>query len=444
MATRVLAVDLGASSARVCEVDLDAPAPRPRVLRRVEHAPRRDAGGTLRWDWQALLAAVKDGLRAGLAAGPVASIGVDTWGVDYGLLGAGGALLSPPVSYRDERTASWEQTAQRLGRDALYQTTGIQLMRYNTVFQLAVHDRAELGAAERLLMLPELVVWHLTGVAAGEVTSAGTSALVDVATGTWSPKLLDAIGVDPALMPEIMPAGTPAGSWNGVPVHLVGGHDTASAVAAVSGLNEEGAAFVASGTWFLVGAWRAEPDTGAAAQEANFTNEPAVGGGVRFLKNVTGLWLLEQCRSARPGWPAAAEAAQAAEKVPPGPLVDPEDPALHDAGDMAGAICRAAGLGEDAPPEVVVRCILDSVAAATARTLRKLGELTGQPVRTVHLIGGGVHIPLLRRLVAEASGATVVPGHAEATAQGNALVQGVAIGRFPDLAAAQEHLARAQ
>lgn len=438
MTLRVLAVDLGAASARVAAIDLDRTPPSVEIVHRVPHAPVRHPDGSLRWDWPFLVREVTRGLERGLAAGPVASIGVDTWGVDYGLIGHDGQLVAAPWSYRDERTAGWESIVETAGADRLYRATGIQLMPINTIFQLAAHDRAELAAARRLLMLPELLVWELTGREFGERTSAGTSALVDVVTGRWDLELLDIVGVDANLLPTIEPAGTRAGMWRGVPVHLVGGHDTASAVAALA-TPRPGAAFIASGTWLLVGAERPAADTSEAARLANFSNEPGVLGGMRFLKNVMGFWLLEQCRTAW-GDPPIEQLETEAETVPAaGPVVDARDHRFLAPSDMEREIRAAAGLPSSAGRAAVVRCILESIARSSASVVAELAAF-GPPPTEVHLLGGGSRMPLLVRLLEAACGLPVVPGAVEATALGNGLVQGVALGRFRDLTEARSVL----
>jgi len=425
---RVAAVDFGATSVRVAVVDLDAAEPVPEIVHRYLHAPVRFADGSLRWDWDRLAAETERGLATALEGGPLASIGVDTWGVDYGLLGSDGKLLSPPFSYRDGRTAGWQAVADTLGRDRLYRTSGIQLMAVNTVFQLAVHPRDELERAAGLLMLPELLVHHLTGSAWGEVTSASTTALVDIADGSWSAELLSEIGVDPGLFPPIARAGTPAGAWRGVPVHLVAGHDTASAVAARAPGAPASAAFVATGSWFLVGVERDAADVSDAARRANFSNEAGALGGFRFLKNVTGLWLLEQCR-AQWGAPRVEELFRAAGALAAGgPVVDPNDQRFADAVDMESELRAAAGLRASAGRDAVVRCILDSVAAATSRVLDELRTVLGEPVTRVDVLGGGGRSELLVHLIGEACGVEVLVGPAEATALGNALVQARALG----------------
>ncbi|MEZ5226356.1 MAG: FGGY family carbohydrate kinase [Acidimicrobiales bacterium] len=273
--TIVAAVDCGATSVRVCRVDLDASPLVPEVVHRVPHGPVRDDAGHLRWDWDSIIAAVVDGLEACLERGPLHSIGVDTWAVDYGLLDGASQLLSAPYSYRDHRTDGYRQLVDEFGAAELYRRNGLQLQPFNTIFQLAVHARSELERAERLLWLPELIVHALTGVAATERTSAGSSGLLTVGTDTWDPSLVSLAGIDSGLLGIPQAAGTIVGEWRGVPVALVGGHDTASAVAGMGAVAPGGSAFVASGTWMLAGVERAEPDTSEWARERNFTNEAA-------------------------------------------------------------------------------------------------------------------------------------------------------------------------
>jgi rhamnulokinase len=419
---RVLAVDLGASSGRVAAVDIDARPLEPEIIARFEHAPVRHADGSLRWDWDAIVGQVTAGLERGLAAGPVASIGIDTWGVDYGLLGADGRLLSAPYCYRDARTDGWRDVVARIGEERLYRATGVQLMQINTIFQLAAHDRGELARASRLLMLPELLVHALTGFEAGEVTSAGTTGLVDLATGDWSRELLDAIGVDAAIMPPIRHAGAEAGCWRGVPVRLVGGHDTASAFAGAAA--PRGAAVISSGTWMLVGVERGTADVSEAARRANFSNEPGALGGYRFLKNVMGLWMLEQCRARWGGAPLHALLDEVAALPAGGPTVDATDARFLAPADMEAEVRVAAGLPSSASRAAVARCVLDSLATAAARVIGEIEALTGARVPEIIVVGGGARNTLLSRLIEEACGRPVRVGAVEATVLGNAMAQG--------------------
>jgi rhamnulokinase len=368
----------------------------------------------------------------------VASIGVDAWGVDYGLLDWDGELLSAPYSYRDARTDGWRAVVERIGAERLYRTTGVQLMQINTLFQLAAHDREELAQARRLLMLPELMVHALTGVGLGERTSAGTTGLVDLATGSWSGELLREVGVDLSIMPRIERATAFAGTWRGVPVHTAGGHDTASAV--VGAPLREGSVFISSGTWMLVGVERDAPDVSEAAMVANFSNEAGVWGDWRFLKNVMGLWMLEQCRAAW-GNPPVEELLDAAAALPAGgPVVEATDARFLAPADMEAEVRAAAGLGAEAGRDVVLRCVLDSLAAAAARVVGEIGAITGVAATEVVIVGGGARNWLLNQLIEDACGVPVRVGSAEATVVGNAIVQGMALGRFESVGEARGFL----
>jgi rhamnulokinase len=406
------------------------------VVHRYGHTPVADAGGHLRWDWPRLVAEMVKGLAVALEAGPVASIGLDTWGVDYGLLDGNGELVAPPMSYRDNRTAGYESVVDRLGgAEALYGVTGVQLQPFNTVFQVAAHDRDELARARRLLMLPELLVHHLTGEAVGERTSAGTTGLVDIRAGEWAVPVAEAVGLDPAMLPPILVAGSRVGSWQGVPVHLVGGHDTASAVVAMGADPGAGSAFVSAGTWSIVGREQPDPDLSAAARAANFANEISALGGVRLLKNLAGAWLVERCRPAWGDPPIADLMAAAATVDGPERVLDVADPRFLNPDDMLAAVTADLGLPADAPPPVVVRGIVESQAAGAAAVIHELGGVT-----EVHVFGGA-QSALYRRLLAERTGLPVCAGPVEATALGNALVQGIALGVYDGLADARRHLA---
>jgi rhamnulokinase len=417
---RVAAVDLGATSARVAVVDSAKPDVVD-VVHRYPHHPVAHDDGTLRWDWERLVAEVEYGLSLARDGGALDSIGVDTWGVDYGLIDDAGALVAPPFSYRDTRTDGWRAVAERLGEKRLYAETGVQLMPINTIFQLAVHDRAELARAAHILMLPELLVQHLTGSVTAEVTSAGTTGLVSLHTGTWDEELLDEIDVPASLMPPIAAPGARVGTWRDVPVHLVGGHDTASAVHARPGARDEQRAFVSTGSWVLVGVERDQPCTTRMARMANFSNERSVSGGFRLLKNLTGLWLLEQCRER---WhDATVESLVAlAAKARGGVVVNTDDQRLFATANIPKAI---AGLAELEPDDrgAIVRCILESIAAATAGVIDQVGHVTGTPVTEIDLLGGGAQIPLLVSLIGEATRLPCTVGSPEATALGNARVQ---------------------
>jgi len=424
-------------------VDLDRVGDPARIVHRRQHVARLGTDGVLRWQWADILAEVERGLDLALRDGPLASIGVDTWGVDYGLLDQHGRLIAPPVSHRDERIQTWQATADRLGRDRLYAITGIQLMPINTVFQLAAHDRQELDRASTLLMLPELVVHHLTGHVTGERTSAGTTALVDVSTGTWSTELVTELELPYDLFPEIVPPGTAVGMYRDTPVHLVAGHDTASAFLAVSGPTGPSTVTISAGTWVLVGAELAAPDTSAEAAAANLSNEPAAFGGVRLLRNVTGLWLIEQCRASWGDPPITelldqASTASAQDAQP----IDPNHPTLIAPPDMPAAIRALAGLPDDAPRGGIVRVALAAISAGAADVIEVLSRRVGAAITDAHLIGGGARNTLLAQMIEADAGVRIHPGATEATAVGNAMVQGLALGLWKDIDAARFELAR--
>ncbi|MTV26709.1 rhamnulokinase [Nitriliruptoraceae bacterium ZYF776] len=433
---RVLAVDLGATSVRVAAVELDDPRPTPKILHRYRHEPVVDADGGLRWDWDRIVAEIEHGLELGHQIGRVASIGVDGWAVDYGLLDGDGKLLSAPHSYRSARTSGWEAVADRIGRDRLYARTGIQLMGINTIFQLAAHDPDELASAARLLLLPDLLVHHLTGWVGAERSNASSTGLLDP-DGRWDTELAAEVGVRRTLLPEVHQAPAAVGAWRGTPVHLVGSHDTASAFIGVPGVPTPGTVVVSSGTWVLVGAERDTADTSDAAQAANFSNEHGALGGYRFLRNVTGFWALERCRDVW-GHPPFDDLVAAAMALPsPPPALDLRGERFTDPSDMPQEIAAAAGLDDPGDRGLVTRCILESIAATTAEVVRELAELRGVPATELFVVGGGSRLEVMNQLFAEHSGLPVTVGSAEATALGNAMVQSIALGHDADLTTAR-------
>ncbi len=438
--TRVLAVDLGATSIRVAAVDLSASRPEVEVVHRWQHSPQTDSDGSLRWDWPRIVEEVEEGLAKGIASGPVASIGVDGWGVDYGLIDRDGELVGLPYSYRDRRTDGWRATAEAIGPDYLYEVTGVQLMGINTIFQLAAHDRAELDAAARVLLLPDLLIRQLGGSEATERSNASTTGLMDARTGEWAHKLIDNLGLDGSLFTDVGSAGTLVGAWRGVPLHLVGSHDTASAFLGMPGGSVPGTVFVSTGTWVLVGVERPAVDTSPAAREANFSNEAGAFGGVRFLKNVVGFWILDQCRS---GWgdpPIELLLDEAASVSHAVPTFDAGDVRFVTATDMEQEVRAAADLTADASRSVIVRTVLESIVEGIATVVGTLSELTGKAMSQLAIVGGGARVQLLQDLLAARIGLPVIKGSSEATALGNAVAQGIALGRFDDLAGARNWL----
>jgi rhamnulokinase len=423
----------------VAAVDLDAAAPSVEILHRWHHSPREEEDGSLRWDWPGIVEHVEKGLAQGIAAGPVASIGVDGWGVDYALIDAQGALVELPIAYRDNRTDGWETIADRIGVERLYRITGIQLMGINTIFQLAVETSDRLARAEKLLLLPDLMVNHLTGWVGVERSNLSTTGLMDALDGGWSDELLGEIGVARSLMPEPADAGDKAGEWRGVPVHLVGSHDTASAFLGMPGANSR-SVFVSTGSWVIVGIERPAPDTSPAARVANFSNEAGALGGVRFLKNVVGFWILEQCRSAWGDPPTSDLIAEAASVEAAVPTFDASDHRFVNTDDMVSEVRDAAGLTLDVPRPVIVRSVIESIVAGVARVIDEIEIAVGERPSSLALVGGGSRIPFLAALLGAKSHLDVIVGSPEATALGNAIVQGISLGRFEGLATARDWL----
>jgi len=446
---RLLAVDLGAESGRVVAARFDGDRMALDEVHRFPNVPVR-AAGTLHWDALRLFADLLDGARA---AGPADAIGIDTWGVDFGLLDRAGRLLGNPVHHRDGRTAGMVAEALRLvPAEELYARTGAQLLEINSVYQLLAMRMAgdpQLEAADRLLMMPALLTAWLCGHAACELTDVSTTGCWDPAAGRWAVDVAGRLGIPTRILGEVVPPGTALGpplpelELGAARVVATASHDTASAVAAVP--LEPGGAYISSGTWSLVGLERSAPVTGPDALAANLTNELGVDGTVRLLRNVMGLWLVQECRRA---WARAGRAwsyddlIAMAEAAPPfGPLVDPDDGRFLRPGDLPAEI--AAACGEPlADPGRVVRCALESLALRYRWTIDRLEAVTGTRVEVVHVVGGGARNRLLCQMTADATGRPVVAGPVEATAAGSALVQARALGLVGSLAEARELVGR--
>lgn len=434
----VAAVDFGASSIRVSVVDLGPRPLEPRVIHRHQHAPIRHPDGSLRWDWDRLVAEARRGLALAAEFGPLASIGIDTWGLDYGLIDDAGRLIAPPHSYRDPRLDRWETVADRIGRRRLYDITGIQLMAGNSIFQLAAHDRRELARTRHVLMLPELLLHDLCEVVLAERTSAGTTSLVDLRTGTWSDELISAIDAERSWFPEIHAAGESVGRYQGVPVHLVGGHDTASAVLAMGADPAPGSVFLSAGTLFLVGQEHAHAITDDDSFERNLANEPGVFGGVRRLINLPGMWLLEECRRSW-GADSVAELLHGnSTEADDSTIIDIDDPTLVAPPDMPAAVRRLAGLPESASPGAVIDCVVKSLAHAVGEAVERIDSTGGDAPLVV--FGGASRATRLIDRIAARSDRAVRIGPTEATTLGNALAQGIAIGVFDSVADARRTL----
>ncbi|MCM3848306.1 rhamnulokinase [Pseudonocardia sp. DR1-2] len=416
---RVAAVDLGASSGRVMACEVSPAGIELTEVHRFPNGPVR-LRDTLHWDVLGLYRGVLDGLAK---AGPVEAVGIDSWAVDYGLLDASGALLGNPVHYRDSRT---DGVAARVPDS--YATTGVQVLPFNTVYQLvAAAGSPQRALARELLLIPDLLGHWLTGARVAEVTNASTTGLLDVHTRDWARGVMTRVGIEPDLFPPLVEPGTVIGSLpGGERLVAVGSHDTASAVVGVPA-DTDRFAYVATGTWSLVGLELHKPVTGEDSRTANFSNELGVDGTVRYLRNVMGLWLLQECLREW-GDPELGPLLEAA-AAEPGltAVVDAGDPAFIPPGDMPARIAAAA-TGPLTSRAAVVRCIMDSLALAHRRAVRDAIRLSGQEVDVVHVVGGGARNTLLCALTADACGLPVLAGPVEAAAYGNALVQARALG----------------
>ncbi|MBW8736315.1 MAG: rhamnulokinase [Streptomyces turgidiscabies] len=454
------AVDLGASSGRVMVGRVGPDTLELAEAHRFVNRPVRVPEG-LRWDVLALYAGVLDGLRAASAhrGGELDSVGIDSWAVDYGLLDADGALLGNPVHYRDART---EGVAEKVWASVpaaeLYAATGLQYAPFNTLYQLtAARDTRQLAAAQRLLLIPDLLTYWLTGEAGTELTNASTTQLIDPRTRDWAHDIARRLDIDLGLFAPLRRPGDPAGVLRAevleetgltgpVPVTTVGSHDTASAVAAVPAVDER-FAYICTGTWSLAGLELEAPVLSEESRAANFTNELGLDGTVRYLRNIMGLWLLQECVRAW-GNPELGDLLRAAAEAPGlRSVVDAGDATFLAPGRMPERIaeaCRASGQPVPGTPGEITRCILDSLALAHRRAVADAQRLAGHPVDAVHIVGGGTRNALLCRLTADACGLPVVAGPAEAAALGNVLVQARAHGIVGDRTDMRRLVARTQ
>jgi sugar (pentulose or hexulose) kinase len=443
------AVDLGASSGRVMVGRVDAGRLDLTEVSRFPNEPVR-VRATLHWDILALYREILDGLRA---AGPVASVGIDSWAVDYGLVDESGALLGNPVHYRDARTDGVpDRVVAALGAARLYETTGLAQQPFNTLFQLvAAAGTPQLAAAHRMLLLPDLIAYWLTGSAGTEATNASTTQLYDVRRRCWASDLMVAAGLRPDLFAPLREPGTVIGPVPDLPeigpVVAVGSHDTASAVVGVPARGPN-FAYISCGTWSLVGVELDRPVLTEASRAANFTNEGGVDATIRYLRNIMGLWLLQESMRRWDGVGLPDLLAAAAREPAFASIVDPDDPVFLPPGDMPARIARfCADSGQPVPssPAAMTRSIMDSLALAHRRAVRLAQELSGHHVDAVHIVGGGARNALLCQLTADACGLPVLAGPVEATALGNVLVQARAAGVVgPDLAALRAVLRETQ
>lgn len=454
MGTRsYLAFDLGASSGRAILGRFDGKKLALEEKHRFQNGPAQ-CNGRLYWNVLGLFGELKAGLLK--CGGEPYSFGIDTWGVDYGIVNAQNALASMPVHYRDARTDGMMELADELaGRARMYESTGIALMKFNTLYQLLAASRTgELPQGGRLLFMPDLLEWMLTGQAGCEYTIASTSQLVNARGCDWDFALIRSLGLPEELFLPIQPAGTLRGELSpgvreetglgAIRAVAVAGHDTASAVAAVPAAGET-YAYLSSGTWSLMGFLSDTPVIGPESLAWNYTNEGGADGKYRILKNIMGLWILQEClrewKREQPELDFAGLVALAEKERPFHCLIDPDDAAFFEPGDMVGRVadyCRRTGQGALETIGATVRCVLESLALKYRWAMGCIESLSGRRPAALHIVGGGSQNAMLNRFTANALGMPVVCGPVEATAIGNLLVQAKALGDVSSYAEIRE------
>ncbi len=448
-ARNYLAVDLGAESGRAIAGTLAGGTLTLEELHRFPNIPVR-VFSALYWDTLRLWHEIQQGIAIATRGRELDGIAVDTWGVDFALLGEDGALIDNPRHYRDPRNHGIvDKMFARVPREEIFQQAGVQFMEINTLCQLYAMKLAGSPALDRartLLMMPDLFNYWLTGIARSELTIASTSQFCDPRTGRWATKLFGQMGLPESILPEIIRPGERLGEWRNIPVFTAGSHDTASAVAAIPAESRDWC-YISSGTWSLMGVELDAPVINEMSLALNLTNERGFGGTTRLLKNIAGLWLVQECRRA---WSAAGTdflyedlTRMAAVAQPFVARIDPD--AFPDPGGMPAKIqawCAASGQRVPETPGEITRTILESLAFRYLDVLESLERLLGRRLGTIHIVGGGSRNKFLNRLVADITGRRVVAGPAEATAAGNILIQAIASGQVANLAEAREVVRR--
>jgi len=463
-----LAIDMGASSGRHVVGLFDGQRLRLEEIYRFENGAV-EVAGSLYWDLLGLWSHVRQGLRAAGAqwGGQVAGIGVDTWGVDCGLLGRGDQLLGNPYHYRDSRTNEiLERAFAIVPREEIFRHTGLQFMQFNTLYQLLAMKLSGsplLEMAQTLLMVPDLFHWLLTGVKCNEMTEASTSQFYNPLSGRWATELLEQFGLPTGMLGRIEQPGTNLGplrpnlaeesGMDAAEVILPGSHDTASAVMAVPAVSQPGKTpdwcYISLGTWALMGIESPRPVINQKVLELNFTNEGGVGDTIRLLKNITGMWLVQECRrtwnQAGKDWDWGDLNRLSAAARPLLSFINPDAPEFLAPDDMPQAIRQFCRNTRQAVPEdqgAVLRCALDSIAMKFRHVLGMCEELAGRRLGTIHIVGGGTQNRQLCQAAADACGRRVVAGPIEATATGNLMMQAVATGEVASIAEAREVIRR--
>ena len=449
-----LACDLGAESGRLMLGSLKDGRLSLEELHRFPNVPIEDAVGR-HWNVDALFAELQTGLAlAGQRGLPISSISVDAWGLDYFLLDENGAVMEPTFCYRDSRNQRGiDRTLDTLPWETLYEETGIQFMQINSLFQMAAESPERIQRMRTFLPLGDGFNYLLSGVAKAEISLASTTQLYNPRTRNWSDKLLEAFGWPRAKFPELIPSGTRLGKLKPelatasglgeIEVPATCSHDTGAAVAAVPADGDQWA-YLSSGTWSLIGVELPEPIINDAARDLNFTNEIGHGNTVRLLRNIIGLWLVQECRRewAEDGkeYDYSTLTQLATEAIPFAALIDPSDERFFKPQSMSGAIAEFCHETDQTPPSTpggFIRCALESLALLYHRRLNEVCELTSRKVKQLHIVGGGSRNVLLNQFTANACNIEVIAGPAEATALGNILLQSITLGHLPNLRAAR-------
>ena len=447
-----LAVDLGATSGRVAIGRVNSDSISLDVVHRFLHEVLPQEDGSLLWDWDLILSEVLKGLREAIKSSDPISLAVDSWAVDYGFISPANQYLPPVHAYRDPRNEiAYQELTKKIGKERIYSTTGIQFLPFNTIYQLyAARNLPEYKNAAKFLMLPDLINFLFTQKLSTEVTNASSTQALNTRTRTWDRELIELAGVRGDLFTELHEPGTLIGVvkgfdvLDGVNVVATASHDTAAAIAGVPFTSRETEAYISSGTWSLVGVELDAPVLTPEAFAANITNELGVDGTVRALKNVTGMWILEECRRT---WHSEGRDYEMSDLLKLADqsrsfatLIDPNDSLFAPPGGMPERIstyCVERGL---TPPETdgeFAICILNSLAHAYKKTIDEISEVTGRKIDLIHILGGGSQNDLLNQLTADICGVTVKTGPVEATLFGNIAVQAISAGVLSDLSAAR-------
>ena len=458
-----ISVDLGAESVRVMLGSIDGDQLELQEIYRISNDPIEE-GGALKWDFQAIFAGVKEGIRraVGQVRGQVAGIGIDSWGVDFGLLDEEGRLMDNPYHYRDRRTEGMPEKAfEIMGQGEIFENSGIQFMSLNSLYQLLALKQEHpevLARARSMLFMADLVSYFLTGKIYAEYTLASTSQMMDMRKGNWSRLILERFSLPLEIMPEVVPAGTWIGSLTdslcrelgveAIKVFAVGSHDTAGAVAAVPGAIEDWA-FISSGTWSVVGVEINEPIINDTVHKYGFTNEGGVEGTIRFLTNLAGLWPLQQCRK---HWQSEGEDLSYRELVELARKGEPfvaflasGDEGLFRPGNMPVKIneyLKKTGQKQLDDKGQIVRVILEGLALQYVKAIKAIEALREKSIKVIHIVGGGSRNEILCQFTANATGKRVIAGPVEATAMGNILMQAIANGQIKSVSQGREIVRR--